>query len=100
MFIDDPQQLISHLSELRRRILYIISTVTVDYLSIVYFSNNIYNFIVLPLIKQLPLSSYMFSTDVASTFFIPIKLTFMVAIFISIPVILYHLWAFYSSCTL
>ncbi|MGP1871291.1 MAG: twin-arginine translocase subunit TatC [Arsenophonus sp.] len=94
MFIDDPQPLISHLSELRRRILYSISTITVVYLAIVCFSNDIYNFIALPLIKQLPLSSYMSATDIASTFFIPIKLTFMVAIFISIPVILYHLWAF------
>lgn len=94
MSIDDPQPLISHLIELRRRILYSLFTVAVVFLALVYFSNDIYHLVAAPLIEQLPVGSRMSATDVASTFFTPIKLTFMVAVFISIPVILYQLWAF------
>ncbi|PAV02560.1 twin-arginine translocase subunit TatC [Arsenophonus sp. ENCA] len=94
MSIDDPQPLISHLIELRRRILYSLFTVAVVFLTLVYFSNDIYHLVAAPLIEQLPVGSRMSATDVASTFFTPIKLTFMVAVFISIPVILYQLWAF------
>ncbi|QLK88015.1 Sec-independent protein translocase subunit TatC [Arsenophonus endosymbiont of Aphis craccivora] len=94
MSIDDPQPLISHLIELRRRILYSLFIVAVVFLALVYFSNDIYHFVAAPLIEQLPVGSRMSATDVASTFFTPIKLTFMVAVFISIPVILYQLWAF------
>jgi len=94
MSIDDPQPLISHLIELRRRILYSLFTVAVVFLALVYFSNDIYYLVAAPLIEQLPVGSRMSATDVASTFFTPIKLTFMVAVFISIPVILYQLWAF------
>ncbi|HGJ5860588.1 MAG TPA: Sec-independent protein translocase subunit TatC [Arsenophonus nasoniae] len=94
MSIDDPQPLISHLIELRRRILYSLFTVAVVFLALVYFSNDIYHLVAAPLIEQLPVGSRMSATDVASTFFSPIKLTFMVAVFISIPVILYQLWAF------
>ncbi|MFV9997989.1 MAG: Sec-independent protein translocase subunit TatC [Arsenophonus endosymbiont of Dermacentor nuttalli] len=94
MSIDDPQPLINHLIELRRRILYSLFTVAVVFLVLVYFSNDIYHLVAVPLIEQLPVGSRMSATDVASTFFTPIKLTFMVAVFISIPVILYQLWAF------
>ncbi|MFS1539196.1 MAG: Sec-independent protein translocase subunit TatC [Candidatus Phlomobacter fragariae] len=94
MSIDDPQPLISHLIELRRRILYSLFTVAVVFLALVYFSNDIYHLVAAPLIEQLPVGSRMSATDVASTFFTPTKLTFMVAVFISIPVILYQLWAF------
>ncbi|RXK33879.1 twin arginine-targeting protein translocase TatC [Arsenophonus endosymbiont of Bemisia tabaci Asia II 3] len=94
MSIDDPQPLISHLIELRRRILYSLFTVAVVFLALVYFYNDIYHLVATPLIEQLPVGSRMSATDVASTFFTPIKLTFMVAVFISIPVILYQLWAF------
>jgi len=94
MSIDDPQPLISHLIELRRRILYSLFTVAVVFLALVYFSNDIYHLVAAPLIEKLPVGSRMSATDVASTFFTPIKLTFMVAVFISIPVILYQLCAF------
>ncbi|CAA2929398.1 Sec-independent protein translocase protein TatC [Arsenophonus endosymbiont of Bemisia tabaci Q2] len=94
MSIDDPQPLISHLIELRRRILYSLFTVAVVFLALVYFSNDIYHLVAAPLIEQLLVGSRMSATDVTSTFFTPIKLTFMVAVFISIPVILYQLWAF------
>lgn len=68
MSIDDPQPLISHLIELRRRILYSLFTVAVVFLALVYFSNDIYHLVAAPLIEQLPVGSRMSATDVASTF--------------------------------
>ena len=47
-----------------------------------------------PLIKQMPQGATMIATDVASPFFTPIKLTFMVSLILSAPVILYQVWAF------
>lgn len=95
MYIDhDSQPLISHLIELRKRIFYSLFTIVLVFFSLVCFSNNIYHFVAAPLIKKLPVGSLMSATDVASTFFTPIKLTFLVAIFISIPVILYQIWGF------
>ncbi|XPE43249.1 twin-arginine translocase subunit TatC [Shigella flexneri] len=66
----------------------------VIFLCIVYFANDIYHLVSAPLIEQLPQGSTMIATDVASPFFTPIKLTFMVSLILSAPVILYQVWAF------
>ncbi|MBS9434590.1 Sec-independent protein translocase subunit TatC [Photorhabdus hainanensis] len=94
MAVDDTQPLISHLIELRKRILNSLLTVLVVFLALVYFSNDIYQMISAPLIKQLPQGASMIATDVASPFFTPIKLTIMVSIFVSAPMVLYQVWAF------
>ncbi|MFP3014325.1 MAG: twin-arginine translocase subunit TatC [Arsenophonus sp.] len=94
MSIDNHQPLISHLIELRRRILYSLFTVALVFFALVYFSNDIYTLVATPLINQLPSGSRMSATDVSSSFFTPIKLTLIVSVFISVPVILYQLWAF------
>ncbi|AYA42256.1 Sec-independent protein translocase subunit TatC [Xenorhabdus nematophila] len=94
MSVDDTQPLISHLIELRKRILNSLMTILVVFLSLVYFSNDIYQLIAAPLMDQLPKGSNMIATDVASPFFTPIKLTVMVSVFMSAPMILYQVWAF------
>ncbi|MBD2811488.1 Sec-independent protein translocase subunit TatC [Xenorhabdus sp. Vera] len=94
MSVDNTQPLISHLIELRKRILNSLMTVLVVFLALVYFSNDIYRLIAAPLMEQLPEGANMIATDVASPFFIPIKLTIMVSIFVSAPMILYQVWAF------
>lgn len=86
--------LISHLLELRTRLLRVIRVITVVFLSMVYFSNNIYHYIAIPLTSQLPKGSSMIATGVATPFFTPIKLTMVLSIFISIPIILHQIWAF------
>ncbi|MCK5818014.1 MAG: twin-arginine translocase subunit TatC [Psychromonas sp.] len=86
--------LISHLLELRTRLLRVIIVVVIVFLSIVYFSNNIYHYIAIPLTSQLPKGSSMIATGVATPFFTPIKLTMVLSIFISIPMILHQVWAF------
>ncbi|POP42627.1 twin-arginine translocase subunit TatC [Superficieibacter electus] len=94
MAVEDTQPLIAHLIELRKRLLNSILAVIVIFLALVYFANDIYYLVSAPLIKQMPLGATMIATDVASPFFTPIKLTFMVSIILSAPVILYQVWAF------
>ncbi|MDC9593972.1 Sec-independent protein translocase subunit TatC [Xenorhabdus sp. IM139775] len=94
MSVDDTQPLISHLIELRKRILNSLITVLIVFLALVYFSNDIYRLIAAPLMDQLPKGANMIATDVASPFFTPIKLTVMVSVFVSAPMILYQVWAF------
>lgn len=94
MAVEDTQPLIAHLIELRKRLLNSIIAVIVIFLALVSFANEIYYLVSAPLIKQMPLGATMIATDVASPFFTPIKLTFMVSVILSAPVILYQVWAF------
>jgi len=86
--------LFSHLIELRDRLLRIVAIVMVIFLSLVYFANDIYHYLSIPLTSQLPEGASMIATGVATPFFTPIKLTMVLSIFIAIPAILYQLWAF------
>ncbi|QCR37498.1 Sec-independent protein translocase subunit TatC [Nissabacter sp. SGAir0207] len=94
MAVEDTQPLISHLIELRKRLLNCIIAVLVVFLALAYFSNDIYQLVSAPLIKQMPNGASMIATDVASPFFTPIKLTMIVSVFLSAPIILYQVWAF------
>jgi len=86
--------LISHLLELRDRLLRIVMVVMALFFSLVYFANDIYHYLAIPLTSQLPAGSSMIATGVATPFFTPIKLTIVLSIFIAIPAILHQVWAF------
>ncbi len=88
------QSFISHLIELRDRLLRIVLCVLLIFLGLTTYANEIYSLVAGPLIKHLPEHSTMIAIDVASPFLTPFKLALIVAIFISIPVILYQFWAF------
>ena len=88
------QPLISHLVELRTRLLRSITAILVVFLALIYFSNNIYDFVAQPLLSQLPAGTSMIATDVATPFITPIKLTLVVSFFVAIPYLLYQAWAF------
>lgn len=90
----DEQPFISHLIELRKRLLRTVLFVLVVFLCAAPFANEIYTYLSGPLLKHMPENSTMIATDVASPFFTPFKLTLVGSIFCSVPVILYHLWAF------
>jgi sec-independent protein translocase protein TatC len=92
--INESLPLISHLLELRDRLLRVIVVVVVLFLSMVYFANDIYHYIAIPLTSQLPEGSTMIATGVATPFFTPIKLTIVFSIFLAIPIILHQVWAF------
>src|SRR5437016_5350169 len=86
--------LISHLIELRNRLLYSVIGVAVIFIALVPFSNQIYTLLAQPLLNVLPAGASMIATDVASPFLTPIRLTAALAIVIAIPYLLYQVWAF------
>lgn len=92
--VDESQPLISHLVELRNRLLRSIVCVLIVFLCLVYFANDIYLIISEPLVNELPNGATMIATNIISPFFTPIKLTIITALFISVPYILYQVWAF------
>ncbi len=85
---------ISHLLELRNRLMYAVITVGVVFGALLPFSNDVYTSLARPLMDKLPQGAGMIATDVASAFLTPIKVTLALAIVVSIPMILYQLWAF------
>ncbi len=91
--VAEEQGFLSHLVELRDRLLKAIFAVAALFLCLFWFSDQIYTALAAPLLAHLP-NSNMIAIDVAAPFFIPFKLTLMVCIFIAIPWILYQVWAF------
>lgn len=94
---DDLEQgLFSHLIELRSRLLRAIITVLVVLGALIPFANRLYAELAAPLVARLPEGAHLIATEVASPFVTPLKLAFYVALFISMPMIVYQLWAFVS----
>ena len=89
-----PQPLIQHLLELRRRLLKSLAVIAILFLGLIYFANDLYHLLALPLLEQMPHGGQMIATDVTTPFVIPMKLTLYVALFASIPYLLYQLWAY------
>ncbi len=91
---DIEQPFLSHLLELRDRLLRAVLVVLVVFLALFPFGNDIYVFIADPLMKVLPEGTSMIATKVASPFLTPFKLSLIAAIFLSMPYLLYQLWGF------
>lgn len=85
--------LLSHLVELRERLLKIAAAVVVVFIGLLPFSRRIFSLVSEPLREFLP-GNQMIATAVASPLLTPFKLTFFVALFIAMPVVLYQVWAF------
>ena len=86
--------LFEHLLELRTRLLNAVLGVLVVFCSLVYFAQDIYQYLAQPLLSTMPAGAQMIATDVASPFFAPFKLTIVLSIFIAMPYILYQVWSF------
>jgi sec-independent protein translocase protein TatC len=101
--VSDPQQtqsegteetFISHLVELRDRIIRAGISVIVVFLGLVYWAPDIFKLLARPLMMNLPKDGKLIVTDVTGSFFVPMKVTMMVALVIALPVVLYQIWAF------
>lgn len=86
--------LFDHLLELRNRLLRSIIGVLIVFFCLVYFAQDLYQFVALPLLAAMPEGSQMIATDVASPFFAPFKLTLVLSLFIAMPFVLYQVWSF------
>ena len=93
---DLGQGLFSHLLELRSRLIKAIVCVVIVLACLVPFANRLYTWLAAPLVERLPHGAHLIATQVASPFITPLKLAFYIALFISMPVIVYQLWAFVS----
>lgn len=88
------QPLLQHLIELRDRLVKIVIVVAVIFACLIPFANEVYLFVAEPLHRILPENQNMIATGVISPFLTPFKLSLMIAFYIAIPVVLYHVWAF------
>ncbi|SIT44756.1 TatABCE protein translocation system subunit [Paraburkholderia piptadeniae] len=85
---------ISHLVELRDRIIRAGISVIVVFVGLVYWAPDIFRLLARPLMNNLPKDGKMIVTDVTGSFFVPMKVTMLVAFVIALPFVLYQIWAF------
>jgi sec-independent protein translocase protein TatC len=90
----DELPFMSHLMELRDRVLRMVLAVLVVFLLLMPFANKLFSLLAGPLTAHLPEGSSMIAIEVASPFLIPFKLTLVLAIFVAMPLILYQVWGF------
>ena len=86
--------LISHLLELRDRLLRSTLAVCIVFLPLVFYSNQLFTLVARPLIDKLPEGTSLIATSVVAPFMAPLKLSMITAVFVAMPYILYQLWAF------
>ena len=90
-----PQEtFISHLIELRSRLLRAIVAVVIVLVCLVPWAKDIYAALAAPLVRALPAGATMIATDVTGTFFVPLKVTAMAAFLLALPYVLWQIWAF------
>ncbi len=88
------ETLISHLIELRARLIRSLIAVVAVFLCMVNWARDIYTVLAAPMLAALPQGGQMIATDVAGAFFVPMKVTLMLAFLIALPYVLYQAWSF------
>jgi sec-independent protein translocase protein TatC len=86
--------LISHLLELRSRLLRAMIAVLIAFLPCAYYSNQIFDWLSTPLVSKLPPGQKLIATTVTATFTAPLKLSLVAGLLIAMPYVLYQVWAF------
>jgi len=90
----EQETFLSHLIELRSRLMRSIIAVVVVLVCMFPFAKEIYAALAAPLLHTLPKGATMIATDVTGTFLVPLKVTLMAAFLIALPYVLYQIWAF------
>ena len=85
---------LSHLFELRDRLVRSLVAVLVAFLPTFFFASELYDLVAMPMIRTLPEGSKMIATGVITPFFIPMKISLVVAFLLALPYVLYQAWAF------
>ncbi|HEX9397632.1 MAG TPA: twin-arginine translocase subunit TatC [Burkholderiales bacterium] len=94
--MSDQESFISHLVELRQRLVRAVSVVLVFFVLLFLWpgSGPIYDFLALPLMGALPEGTKMIATGVITPFMVPVKITALAAFMLALPYVLYQAWAF------
>ncbi len=90
----DSENFIAHLIELRKRLLNIAVVLLLVFLGLFHWAADLYALLAQPLLAKLPKGGQMIATDVATPFFVPLKVALMTALMITLPYILYQVWSF------
>jgi len=90
------ESFISHLIELRNRLLRAIVGWLVVFAALFPFADKLYSLLAAPLLSKLPQGAQMIATAVTTPFFVPMKVTMLAAFLISLPWMIYQCWAFVS----
>ncbi len=90
----DDHNLILHLIELRKRFIFILIGFFIVFAILFHFDNLIFDYLAKPLFAYLPKTSNLVATDIIAPFFTPLKLSIILAIFISLPNTFIQIWAF------
>lgn len=85
---------ISHLVELRDRLLRAILAVLIVFLCLFPWAKDLYSLLAQPLLAVLPQGGQMIATDVVGVFLVPMKVALLVAFVIALPYVLFQIWAF------
>ncbi|MDD2933666.1 MAG: twin-arginine translocase subunit TatC [Methylotenera sp.] len=88
------ENFISHLIELRGRLLRVVIGFLLVFIAFFPFANKIYALLASPLLSKLPSGGQMIATAVTTPFFVPMKVAMMAAFIVSLPHTLYQIWAF------
>ena len=86
--------LVSHLLELRDRLLRSVIAVVICFVPLAFFQNELFTLVARPLIDKLPAGTSLIATSVVSPFMAPLKLSLIVALFIAMPYVLFQIWGF------
>jgi len=92
--MSDSDSFMSHLIELKVRLTRSIIALLVAFGALFYWARDIYSLLAEPMLAKLPPGTQMIAVEVASPFFVPIKVTMFAALIIALPYILYQVWAF------
>ena len=85
---------LSHLVELRVRMIRILSALLIGFLPCAFYARELYTLLAQPLLEKLPQGGQMIATDVATPFFVPMQVAMMMAFVLTLPHTLYQIWAF------
>lgn len=85
---------ISHLIELRDRLLKAVGALLLVFFVLFYWARDIYTLLAAPMIAELPEGATMIAIEVAAPFFVPIKVTLFASLIVALPFVLYQIWAF------
>lgn len=92
--MSSDESFISHLVELRLRLIRIFAGLVLGFLPCAYYARELYSFLAQPLLQKLPQGGQMIATEVVTPFFVPMKVALMAAFILTLPHTLYQIWAF------
>lgn len=92
--MSQPESFISHLIELRDRLIRVVLGILLSFICLFPFANKLYTLLAQPLIAKLPAGAHLIATAVTTPFLVPLKVALLAALLVSLPHTLYQLWNF------